>query len=450
MKANFISREINTVNMTMEVTAEEFESAINKVFKENKHRFVVPGFRKGKATRKMVENHYGKDIFIEDAIAEVFNSNYADALDELGYEPVDHPEIDYGDQEIKSGNGIVFNIKFLTEPEVKLNEYKGVEVEVPAAEVTEADIEAQLKSYAVRNARLLTVDREAQLGDTVILDYAGFAYDGEQFEGGTAENQRLKLGSNQFIPGFEDQLVGVKGGEQKDIEVRFPDDYPVEKLASELVTFKCTIHEVKEEELPEIDDDFAKECSEFDTLEEWKEELKGKILNTKEQSRQNNIKNTVMDTLYRNTVIDIPEVMIETEIDQLLRQFDQQLGYQGGNLKEYLEQTHTELDDFREQIRNEAEKKVKSRLIIEAIAAKEGVEVSEEELDEEMKKMGVQYGLDAEKMREVVGGDIKYIKKDLAARKALDIIAEAAIVKDLVFDAPVEEAPAEEAPADAE
>ena len=446
MKANFISREINTVNMTMEVTAEEFESAINKVFQENKHRFVVPGFRKGKATRRMVENHYGKDIFMEDAIAEVFNANYPDALDELGFEPVDHPEIEYGDQEIKSGNGIVFNIKFLTEPEVNIKDYKGVEVEVPAAEVTEADIESQLKSYAVRNARLLTVDREAQLGDTVVLDYKGFAFDGEQFEGGSADNQKLKLGSNSFIPGFEDQLVGVKAGEEKDVEIRFPDDYPVEKLASELATFKCTIHEVKEEELPEINDDFAKECSEFDTLEEWKEELKGKILNTKEQSRQNNIKNAIMDTLYRNTVIDIPEVMIETEIDQLLRQFDQQLGYQGGNLKEYLKQTQTELDEFREQIRNEAEKKVKSRLIVEAIAVNEGVEVSEEELDEELKKMGVQYGLDAEKMREVVGGDIKYIKKDLAAKKALDIVASAAVVKDFVFPAE----PAEEAAADAE
>ncbi len=443
MKANFISREINTVNMTMEVTAEEFESAINKIYKDNKHRFVVPGFRKGKATRKMIENHYGADVFIEEAISEVFNAHYATALDELGYEPVDHPEIDFEDQEIKAGKGIVFNIKFLTEPEVKVKNYKGVEVEVPAAEVTEADIESQLKSYAVRNARLLTVDREAQNGDTVILDYAGFTYDGEQFEGGSAENYKLKLGSNQFIPGFEEQLVGVKAGEDRDVEVRFPDDYPVEKLASEMVTFKCKVHEVKEEELPEIDDDFAKECSEFDTVEEWKEDLKGKIANTKEQSRQNNVKNAIMDILYKETVIDIPEVMIEHEIDQLLRQFDQQLGYQGGNLQQYLEATHTEMDQFREQIRDEAEKKVKTRLIIEAIAVEEGVEVTEEELDEEMKKMGIQYGLDAERMREIVGGDIKYIKKDLAAKKALDIIAAEAVVKDLEFPAKEEATPVE-------
>jgi trigger factor len=444
MKANFISREINTVSMTMEVTAEEFENAINKVYKENKHRFNVPGFRKGKAPRKIIENNYGSGIFYEDAVSEVFNQFYSDALDEIGYEPVDHPDIDLEGQDIKSGNGILFKVKFLTEPEVKVENYKGVEVEVPPVEVTEKDIENQLQSYATRNARLLTVERPAKVGDTVILDYAGFAFDGEQFEGGTAENAKLKLGSNQFIPGFEDQLVGVSAGEQKDVEVKFPDDYPVEKLASEVATFKCTIHEVKEEELPEIDDDFAKECSEYDTLDEWKEELKKKLAENKEKQRENNIQNAIMDVLYNNTVIDIPEVMIEHEIDDVLRQFDQQLGYSGMNIQQYLETTHTEISEFRESIRHDAEKKVKSRLIVAAVANEEGIEVSEEDLDEELKTMGVQYGMTAERMREIVAGDIKYIKKDIAAKKALKIMADAAVVKDLDISAASDDTEASE------
>ena len=430
MKSTFISREINTINMEMEVTAEEFEAAINEVFQKNRKYFAVPGFRKGKAPRRIIENNYGKDVFIEEAVSVVFNKFYSDALDELGYEPVDHPDIDLEGQEIESGKGINFKVKFVTEPEVKIEKYKGIEVEAPRAEVTDADVESQLKSYATRNARLLSVDREAAEGDTVVFDYAGFIGE-EQFEGGTAENSNLKLGSKNFIPGFEEQLIGVKAGDEKDIEVPFPIDYPVEKLAGELAVFKCKIHEIKEEELPEIDDDFAKECSEFDTLEEWKADLKERLAVGKASTRRTNIKNAALDKLMMAAVIDIPECMIENEIDDLLKQFDQQLSYSGQNLQAYLQETKTEMTQFREQIRMEAERKVKGRLVIAEIAKQEGIDATDDEVTEELRSMGIQYGMDAEQMREVVGKDIKYIKKDVIAKKALEVVADHAVVTDL-------------------
>lgn len=429
MKANFISREINTVKIEMEVTAEEFESAINKVFNRNRSRFSIPGFRKGKATRKMIESHYGKDIFVEDAVSEVFNDHYPKALDELGFEPVDHPEIDLKDQVLQSGNGINFKVSFLVAPDFKVENYKGVKITLPKAEVTDEEVENQLKSYAARNARLVSVDREAKEGDTLVFDYKGFTYDDKQFEGGTAENAKLKLGSNQFIPGFEDELIGVKAGEERTVNVKFPEDYPAEKLAGEQARFECTVHDVKEEDVPPVDDELAKECSEYDTVDEWKVEIRKILEENKKKQTEASVQNEAMRVIYENTVVDIPEVMIEHEIDDLLRQFDQQLGYSGMNLQQYLAATQTEMSDFREQIRDEAERKVKTRLIVEAIAKQENVEATEEEIEEAFKNMGIQYGVDAAKMRELVGGDIKYVEKDVCARKAFKIIADAADVE---------------------
>lgn len=444
MKATFISREINTVSMTMEITAEEFENAINKVYKAKRNIFTVDGFRKGKAPRKLIESKYGKDVFYEDALSEAFNDNYATALEELGYEPVDHPDIDLGEQKVESGKGIVFNIKFITEPEVDVKDYKGIYVEVPAPVVTEDDIDTQLRSYAQRNARLITVDRAAGQDDTIVLDYAGYTQEGEQFQGGTAEGHKLKLGSHEFIPGFEEQLYGVKAGDERSIDVTFPIDYPGDKLAGQVVTFKCTIHEVKEEELPAIDDDLAKECSEFDTLEEWKEEIRKKVEENKKQQNENRAQNEILNRLYEDTIIDIPEVMIEHQIDDLMRNFDQQLSYSGMSLVGYLEATHTDMEEFREQVRNEAEKKVKTRLIVEAIAAKEGLTAEEDDIQEELKKMSVQYGVTPEKMAEIIGDDIKYLKKEISGKKAIQLLTESAEIEE------VEEQTAEEAPAQPE
>ncbi len=441
MKANFINKDINTVSMTMEITAEEFEQAINKCYKEQKHLFRVNGFRKGKAPRKLIEAQYGSGIFYEDAINEVFNANYSDALEEIGYEPVDHPQIDLTDQEIESGKGFTFNIKFITEPEVEVENYTGVHVEVPIPEVTDDDMDTQLRSYARRNARLLHADKAAEEGDTVVLDYKGYDMDGIAFEGGSAEGHKLKIGSREFIPGFEEQLLGVKADDEKTIEVTFPIDYPTEKLAGELVKFDCKIHEVLEEELPEIDDDLAKECSEHDTLEEWKEEIRENIQKNKRQQNENRAQNEIIGKIYDETVIDIPECMIEHQIDELLRTFDQQLGYNGMTLDSYLEATHTDTEGFREQVRGEAEKKVKTRLIVEAIAKKEGLEPTEEDVKDEIAKMSVTYGVTPEKMTEIIGDDIKYVKKELAGRKALEFLVQKA---DIVEVEPKEPAPAGE------
>lgn len=429
MKATFVDRIVNTVNMTMEVTADEFEAAINKVYNKNRSYFTVPGFRKGKATRKMIETHYGKDIFIQDAVTEVFNENYPKALEELGIDPEDHPEIDTEGQEIKSGNGITFKISFITAPEVTIENYKGVKIELPTTEVTDAEVDAQIQSYANRNARLVTVERAAEENDTVVFDYKGFTDDGEQFEGGTAENAKLKLGSGQFIPGFEDQLIGSKAGDEVTVDVVFPENYPSEKLAGQHAKFECVIHDVKEEDVPPVDDDLAAECSEFDTLEEWKADVKRDLEEKKQNRLETQKENEVIRSLFESTTIDIPEVMIEHGIDDLLQQFDQQLSYSGINLQQYLKQTGTELSDMREQVRAEAERKVKTRLIVEAVAKQEGCEATEEDLEAELKRMGVQYGVDAAKMRELVGADIAYIKKDIASKKAAKIMGEAAVVE---------------------
>ena len=428
MKAEFLNRDGNTISMTMEVTADEFEDAINAVYLRNKSQIQVPGFRKGKAPRKIIENNYGKGIFIEDAVTDVFNKFYPEAINELGYEPVDHPDIDLRDQEVKSGNGILFNIKFLTEPEVHLESYKGVEVSIPEVDVTNRDIENALNGFAMRNARLVHVDREARMNDTVVLDYKGFLEDGTQFEGGTAENYKLKLGSNSFIPGFEDQLIGAEPGEERTVDVKFPENYHSEDLADKVAKFECKIDEVLEEQLPEIDDDLARECSEFDTLDEWKEDIRKNITESREKQKRDHIKNEAVKVLYDEAIIDIPEVMIDHEVDNLLQQFDQQLSYSGMSLDEYLSATQDSIDNFKDTVRADAERKVRSNLIVQEVARQEGLTATEEEIDEELKRMSSQYGVTPEKMREMVGPDINIIKKDIASRKALDIIADNAVV----------------------
>lgn len=428
MKAEFLNRDGNTISMTMEVTADEFEDAINAVYLRNKSQIQVPGFRKGKAPRRIIENNYGKGIFIEDAVTDVFNKFYPEAINELGYEPVDHPDIDLGDQEVKSGNGILFNIKFLTEPEVHLESYKGVEVSIPEVDVTNRDIENALNGFAMRNARLVHVDREARMNDTVVLDYKGFLEDGTQFEGGTAENYKLKLGSNSFIPGFEDQLIGAEPGEERTVDVKFPENYHSEDLADKVAKFECKIDEVLEEQLPEIDDDLARECSEFDTLDEWKEDIRKNITESREKQKKDHIKNEAVKVLYDEAIIDIPEVMIDHEVDNLLQQFDQQLSYSGMSLDEYLSATQDSIDNFKDTVRADAERKVRSNLIVQEVARQEGLTATEEEIDEELKRMSSQYGVTPEKMREMVGPDINIIKKDIASRKALDIIADNAVV----------------------
>ncbi len=431
MKAEFISREINTVSMRMEVTAEELNKQLDAVYKENKKHFTVPGFRKGKAPRKIIENLYGKGIFMEDAVTAVFNEFYGPALDELGYEPVDNPDIEVDGGNIEEGNGVVFNVKFLCTPEVFIESYDGIEVGVPMIEVSEFDVNRALESTAKRNARLIPVEREARMNDTVIIDYKGFLEDGEQFEGGTAEGFDLKIGSNTFVGGFEDQIIGMEIGEEKVIEIRFPSTYREERLAGEIAKFETKLHEVMEEEVPPIDDDLARECSEFDTLEEWKEDMRANLKKSREGHRRDQIKNEVMKKLSEEAIIDIPEVMIDHEVDRLMTNFDQQLSYSGMTLDSYLESAQESEDDFRATVREDAERKLRANLIIQEIARRENVTVTPEELDEEIRKMGIQYGLDVEQTKEMIGSDMKYVERDLRSKKALEIVADRADVEDL-------------------
>ena len=429
MKAEFLSRDINTISMDMEITAEEFEDAINAVYLRNKKDITVQGFRRGKAPRKIIENVYGKGIFYEDALNDVFNKFYPQALDDIGYEPVDSPDIDIEDQEIESGKGFTFHVKFLTEPEVHLDRYKGIEIEIPDVEVTERDIENALRGFAKRNARLVHVDREARMNDTVVLDYKGFLIeDGTQFEGGTAENQKLQIGSNTFVAGFEDQLIGAEAGEERNVEVRFPDGYKSSELAGKEARFECRINEVLEEQLPEIDDDLARECSEVDTLEEWKVEIRENISKSREAQKRDHIKNEAVKVLYEEAIVDIPEVMIDHEVDTLLQRFEQQLSYSGMSLDDYLSAAQDNIETFKDTVRDDAERKVKSNLIVQEIAKREGFTATEEEVEEQLEKMSHEYGVSAAEMREMVGPDIRIIRKEIASRKALDVIADNAVV----------------------
>lgn len=445
MKAEFISREINTINMKMEVTAEELQVEIEDIFRKNRKNITIPGFRKGKAPRSIIERYYGKGVFLEDATTAVFNKYYPEALDELDFEPVDSPEIEVVGDKVEEGSPIVFDIKFLTTPIVHLDKYKGVEVTVPPVSVEDEDVEMSLHSTAQRNARLIPVERPAEEGDTVTIDYKGFTEDGTQFEGGTADNYQLKLGSGRFIPGFETQLIGTSTGDDVEISIAFPDEYPEETLAGKPVLFKVNVKEVFEEELPPIDDDLAKECSEFDTLEEWKEDLRKNLLESREKSRRALIRNEAMQQLGEKAIIDIPEVMIDQEVDNRVRQFDQQLGYSGMSIEEYLKNAHETMDDFRSSIRADAERILRSSLIVQDIARREGLTASDEELDEEIRKMGVQYGLKPDQMREVVGKDIKYVARDICARKAMELVADEAVVIEMSAGEGAEEEAAETA-----
>lgn len=445
MKAEFISREINTINIRMEVTAEELQAEIEAIYRKNKKNITIPGFRRGKAPRSIIERYYGKGVFLEDATTNVFNKFYPEALDQMDYEPVDSPEIEVVGDKVEEGSPVVFDVKFLTTPEVHIESYKGIEVKVPPINVTEDDVNLSLKGIAQRNARLLSVERAAEMDDTVSIDYKGFTDDGEQFEGGTADNFQLKLGSGRFIPGFEDQLVGVSAGDHVEVSVTFPPEYPEASLAGQPVIFEVDVKEVFEEEVPPIDDDLAKECSEFDTLEEWKVQLKENIENSRQTSRRAMIRNDAIQYLSDHAIIDIPEVMIDEKVRERMNQFDQQLGYSGMSLEEYLEAAHESVDDFKSSIREDSERVLRNSLIVQEIARREGIEASDEELEEEVRKMGVQYGLKPDQMREVIGRDIKYVRRDICANKAMELVIDEAKVIVEESPEPTEEEGAEAA-----
>ena len=427
MKATFISREKNDVKFTMEFTAEEFEAAQVKAYQANKGKFVVDGFRKGKAPRSIIEKRFGEGIFFEDAIDELFRENYVKALLELELEVIDSPAADFS--EIKKGEGFTATITVACYPVVEIKDYKGVEIEKIVNEVADEDVERDIEQLQKRNARVVLVEREAKEGDTVLFDYAGFVGE-EQFEGGTAERQELRLGSGMFIPGFEEQLVGATPGEKRDVVVTFPEEYHAEDLAGKEAVFHCLVHEIKEEILPELDDEFAKDVSEFDTLDELKASTREKLEKYAEAGAVTQMQDKALEKVVEANEIEVPAVMVADEIERMIHELNQQLRYQGMSVDQYLGFIGKNIAEFKEELRPDAERQVKTRLLLMGIVEAEKIEVSEEELEEELKMMSMQYNTSVDEIKNMLGAEnLAMFKKDIQIKKAIQFIYDNANVK---------------------
>ena len=414
MKATLISKENNRAKFTMDFTAEEFEAAVVKAYQDSKDKFNIDGFRKGKAPRSIIEKHFGEGVFFEDAINNLFQTAYPEALNELDLEVIDSPQADFS--EIGKGKPLTVTIDVAVYPVVEVKDYKGIEVEQVDPEVTEEDVDRDIEAMRKRNSRMVVADRPVENGDTVILDYAGFVGD-EQFQGGTAENQELKIGSGMFIPGFEEQLIGVKAGESKDVVVTFPEEYQAKELAGKEATFKCTVHEVKFEELPELDDEFAKDVSEFDTLAELRDDARARILESVKLQCE------VIAQVYENNKIEAPATMVADEMDRMIQELEQQMRYQGLNIQQYLQFTGSTLDDFRNEIKPEAEKRVATRIVLRSIGDVENVEVTDEDLDKELQRMSEAYNTDPENIKKMLGEEnLAFFRKDIALTKVMDML----------------------------
>ncbi len=412
--------EHNMAKLTIEVPYEEFDKAVDQAYKRNKNKINVPGFRKGKVPRQMVEKMYGKDIFFEDAANIIIPDAYSKAYDECEEEIVSSPKIDV--VQMEADKPFIFTAEVALNPSVRLGEYKGIEIEKLDTEVTEADIDEQIEQERNRQARVVTVEgRAIKEGDTAVIDFEGFV-DGEAFEGGKGENYSLEIGSHSFIPGFEEQLIGKNTGEECDVEVTFPEDYHAEDLAGKPAVFKCKIHEVKEKQLPELDEEFADDAG-FDSVEEYKEDVKKKLVEKREKESKEQKEDAVIDAIIEKAEMDIPEPMIETQQRQLIDEFAQQLSMQGLSLDQYFMFTGMTRDMMMEQTKPRAEKKIKARLVLEAVADAEKMEVSEEEYENELKDMAESYKMEIDKLKDILAeADEKMIKKDLRIKKAIDFV----------------------------
>ena len=417
--------EKNVVEFEFQVSAEEFKAGIQKAYKKNVGQINIPGFRKGKAPLQIIERYYGSEVFFEDAVNIVLPDAYDKAIEEKNIEAVAQPEIDV--KSISKEEGVVFTAKVAVKPEFELGEYKGVEAKKITHRTTEKEINAEIEKIRERNARLVTIeDRAAELNDTVTIDFEGFS-DGVAFEGGKGENFDLKLGSGQFIPGFEDQLVGKNSGEEVEVNVTFPKEYHAENLKGKDAMFKVKINAIKTQELPELDDEFAKDVSEFDTFEEFKADLTKKIKDQKKDQAKKELEDQILETISKNTEIDIPEAMFETAVDNQIREFAMQLRYQGLSIEQYAQYTGITLDAMKAQIRPDAEKRVKTSLILEKIAKVEGIEVSDKEVEAELEKMAEQSKMKLEDVKKYVNAeDIKESKK---VEKTIDFVVKNASLK---------------------
>ncbi|MFY9214889.1 MAG: trigger factor [Tissierellaceae bacterium] len=423
MGAVLEKKENNKVFFNFELEADAFEKALQDAYMKNRGRFNIPGFRKGKAPRKIIELNYGEEIFYEDAINILLPEAYENAVKELELEPVDTPDIDI--DEIIKGEPILVKAEVDVKPEVKLGDYKAMELEKVEYEVTDEMIEHELHHVQEDNARIISVDREVKEGDIVTIDFAGFV-DEEQFPGGTAEGHELEIGSKTFIPGFEEQLIGKNKGEEVEVKVTFPEEYHEESLAGKEALFKVVIHEIREKELPELDDEFAKDVSEFDTIEEYKQDIKNRLEEELKSQEKFEKENKVIEKVMEISEVDIPNGMIETQIDDELGQFDFRLRQQGLELEKYLELTGTNIDMMREQFREVAEKRVRADLVLEAIAKVESIEVTEEDIDKELTKMAEQYKAeDVEEFKEnMKKGSLEFLKAGIINSKVVDLLIE--------------------------
>ena len=427
MKATLLAKENGEAKFIIAFAAEELEAAKVKVYQANKDQFEIDGFRKGKAPRSIIEKKYGEGVFADEAINNLLGTGYPEALDQLDIEVIDQPRMEFG--KIEKDAPFVITATVAIYPEVEVKEYKGIEIEKVDGEVTTEDVEKELANMQKRNARMIAVDREVKDGDHIILDYKGFVGE-EQFQGGTAEGYPLVIGSGSFIPGFEEQLVGAKKEEEVEVKVTFPEEYHAEDLAGKEAVFKCVVHEVKEEELPELDDEFAKDVSEHDTLEELKKETEEKIAKAKKSWAENQMKDRAIDAVCEKNHIDIPESMILDEIDQMMRELDMQLQQQGLGLQQYLQFMGKEIADFREEAKDDATKRVKMRMIIRAVVEAEGIEASDEEIEKEIELLAIQYGMEAKQVKEMIGtANLSLIGKDVQMKKAVDFIFDNAVVK---------------------
>ena len=415
--------EKSMVELQFSIDAETFKAAVNNAFKREGKKYAIPGFRKGKAPRHMIEKMYGSDIFHYDAVNDLFPEAYEAAVKEAKIDVVGRPDPEV--VSMSEADGVVLKVKVAVKPEVELGEYAGLTVTKEAKNVNEADVDAEVKRMQDRNGRLLTREGAAENGDTVDIDFEGFV-DGKAFEGGKAEHYSLVLGSGSFIPGFEDQVVGHSTGEEFDVNVKFPEEYGAAELAGKDATFKIKLHEVKYKELPALDDDFAKDVSEYDTLDELKDSIRNNIKTNLDKQTEQKVENDLMDQVITNMKADIPDAMVDSRIDELVQDFEYRISQQGLKLADYLKYMGMNIEQFRAQFKEQADKQVKMRLAMEAIVAKEGITASDEEFEEEVKRIADAYKMEADKVKSIV--DAAAVKADLAINKAIDFVKEKANV----------------------
>ncbi len=415
-------KENNKATFSIEIGEDKFEKAVQKAYLKNRNRFSIPGFRKGKVPRKIIEMNYGEGVFYEEALNSLLPEAYDEAVENLELEPVDTPEVDI--EQLEKGKPLIIKVEVTIKPEVKLGDYKSIEIEKIEYNVTDENIDMELNNIKEMNGRIIDAsDRETKKGDILTIDFEGYV-DGEQFEGGTAENQELEIGADRFIKGFEEQLIGKKKGDKVDVKVTFPEDYFEEKLKGKEALFKVTIHEIKEKILPILDDEFAKDVSEFDTLEEYKQSIKERLEKEAKDKEQIDIENKAVEKVVELSEMDIPEVMVENQINNEIGEFDYRLKIQGLSIDKYLELTNSTIDDFKEQVKPVAEKKVKADLVLDAIAKIEKLEVSDEDLDNELERLAEEYNQeDVEKFKEdMKKGDLEHLKTGIMRDKTIELL----------------------------